>query len=108
LTGNQGAFRSAFLIKAGLGKDAFVGTSVLVSAIVDIIRLAIYGASIFGQNFGAVPSGVWGLVAAACVAAFAGAILGARLLRHMTLRVVRLIVAALMIAVGLALAAGMV
>src|SRR4030065_529039 len=29
LSGNQGAFRSAFLIKAGLDKQAFVGTSVV-------------------------------------------------------------------------------
>lgn len=32
LSGHQGALRSAFLIKAGLSKEAFVGTGVVVSA----------------------------------------------------------------------------
>lgn len=31
LSGNQGALRSAFLIKAGLTKEAFIGTAVVVS-----------------------------------------------------------------------------
>jgi uncharacterized membrane protein YfcA len=108
LTGNQGAFRTAFLIKSGLDKDAFVGTSVLVSAVVDIVRLVMYGASIFGENFGAMPAAVWPIVAAACLAACLGAILGARLLDNMTLHTVRLIVATLMVAVGFALAVGVV
>jgi len=30
LSGNQGAFRSAFLLGAGLGKDAFIATGVLL------------------------------------------------------------------------------
>ena len=35
LSGNQGALRSAFLIKAGLSKEAFIGTAVVVSTFVD-------------------------------------------------------------------------
>ena len=35
LSGNQGAFRSAFLIKAGLSKEAFVGTNAVSVVIVD-------------------------------------------------------------------------
>src|SRR3989337_2242513 len=35
LSGNQGALRSAFLIKAGLSKEAFIGTAVVVSSFVD-------------------------------------------------------------------------
>ena len=38
LTGNQGAVRSAFLIRAGLDKEAFVGTSVVSMVLVDIVR----------------------------------------------------------------------
>ncbi len=40
LSGNQGAFRSAFLIKSGLGKEAFVATGVVSAVIVDSVRLA--------------------------------------------------------------------
>src|SRR5690606_39601235 len=42
LSGNQGALRSAFLIKAGLSKEAFVGTAVVVSTFVDFTRLSVY------------------------------------------------------------------
>lgn len=42
LTGNQGAFRSAFLIKAGLAEEAFVGTGV-AAVVVDVVGLAVYG-----------------------------------------------------------------
>src|SRR5687767_7083135 len=34
LSGNQGALRTAFLIKAGLTKEAFIGTSVVISCFV--------------------------------------------------------------------------
>jgi uncharacterized membrane protein YfcA len=45
LSGNQGAFRSAFLIKSGLSKEAFIGTGVLIAALVDLSRLAVYAGS---------------------------------------------------------------
>jgi uncharacterized membrane protein YfcA len=108
LSGNQGAFRSAFLIKAGLGKEAFVGTGVIASAMVDLVRLAVYGASLRGGGFGGIPENFWSLVAAACLAAFAGATIGARLLPHVTLHTVRLVVAFMMIAIGFALIFGFV
>ncbi len=40
LSGNQGALRRAFLIKAGLSKEAFIATAVVVSTFVDITRKA--------------------------------------------------------------------
>jgi uncharacterized membrane protein YfcA len=107
LTGNQGAFRSAFLIKAGLSKSAFVGTGVIASAMVDLVRLIVYGASFARDGFGAIPQNLWAIVAAACLAAFAGATIGARLLPHVTLQTVRFIVAGLMIAIGVALIFGL-
>lgn len=42
LSGNQGALRSAFLINAGLSKEAFVATAVVVSTFVDFTRLSVY------------------------------------------------------------------
>lgn len=106
LTGNQGAFRTAFLVKAGLSKDAFVGTGVVSSVIVDTVRLTVYGLSFYTAQFAVLDRDVIAAVAVATVAAFAGAWLGARLLRKVTLRSVQIIVAAMMIAFGLALAAG--
>lgn len=108
LSGNQGAFRTAFLIKAGLDKDGFIATGVACAVIVDVARLAVYGLSTLTADFAAVPSGAEGVVAAATLSAFLGAYAGARLLKKITLRAIQILVAALMIVVGLGLAAGVI
>lgn len=106
LSGNQGAFRSAFLIKAGLDKKTFVATGVVSAVIVDTTRLSVYGMSYFTASFEALPDEVIGLVLAATAAAFTGAFIGARLLTKVTLRGVQIIVALCMIGVGVGLACG--
>jgi uncharacterized membrane protein YfcA len=108
LSGNQGAFRSAFLIKAGLSKEAFVATGVVSAVIVDTVRLAVYGVSQLTAHFEALPKDSIGVVIAATVAAFAGAFFGARLLGKVTLRTVQIIVAATMFVIGFGLAAGLI
>lgn len=107
LSGNQGALRSAFLIKAGLAKEAFVGTGTISTVIVDSVRLVVYGLSFYASQWAAVTSDVGGLVAAAIVSAFAGAYLAARLLKKVTVRFVQLTVALVMVVVGAGLAAGL-
>ena len=42
LSGHQGAFRSAYLLKAGLSKEAFIATGVVLACVVDASRLAVY------------------------------------------------------------------
>lgn len=42
LSGNQRTLRSAFLIRAGLFKKAFIATAVVLSTFVDLTKLAIY------------------------------------------------------------------
>ena len=108
LSGNQGAFRSAFLIKSGLGKQAFVATGVVSAVIVDCVRLSVYGLSYFAVRFEALPREIVGLVLIASLAAFTGAFVGARLLEKVTLRTVQIIVALCMIGVGIGLAAGLI
>ncbi len=107
LSGNQGAFRSAFLIKAGLSKEAFVGTNAVSVVIVDTVRLFAYGVSFHTASWAALPEGLGPLVGAATLAAFAGAFLGARLLKKVTLKFVQIIVTGMMIVVGAGLAAGL-
>lgn len=41
LSGHQGALRTAFLIRAGLPKEVFVGTMVVSAVVVDLSRLLI-------------------------------------------------------------------
>jgi uncharacterized membrane protein YfcA len=108
LSGNQGAFRSAFLVKAGLAKDAFVGTNVVSATIVDTARLVVYGMSFYAAQFMALKSDITAPVLVATGSAFVGAWLGARLLQKVTLRVVQVTVAVAMLAVGSAMVAGIV
>lgn len=106
LSGNQGALRAAFLIRAGLDKNAFVGTGVVCSVIVDTLRIAVYGATFIGGASGLLDPQLQRLVLVAIVAAFSGAFIGVRLLQKVTLRFVQLTVAWLMMLIGVLLAAG--
>jgi len=108
LSGNQGAFRSAFLIKAVHNKDAFVATGVVAAVIVDITRLTIYGASYLMGNLSAWPKELTEVVIAATLAAFFGAYLATRLLKKITYRTVQIIVSIAMIWVGIGLSAGII
>jgi uncharacterized protein len=42
LSGHQGAFRSAFLIRLGLPKESFIATGVAISAAIDVSRITAY------------------------------------------------------------------
>lgn len=108
LSGNQGAFRSAFLIRSGLGKEAFVATGVVSAIIVDTVRLSIYGVSYFTTSFQALSKEIIGLVIAAMSAAFLGAFIGTRLLKRVTIRGLQIAVAVCMFAVGTGLCAGLI
>ncbi len=106
LSGNQGAFRSAFLLKAGLGKEAFVATGVVAAVVVDTVRLFVYGLSFYATDFAAIRGDVASAVVTAILAAAVGAYIATRLLEKVTLRAVQLVVALMMIFVGLGLASG--
>ena len=104
LSGNQGALRSAFLIKAGLSKEAFIATSVVVSTFVDFTRLSVYATRFtktgLHENLG--------LVACATIAATAGAYIGNRLLKKVTLKFIQSLVAIMLIVLSIALGAGLI
>ena len=102
LSGHQGAFRSAYLLKAGLSKEAFIATGVVLACAVDASRLAVYAGHLARPE---VSAKAW-LVAWASVSAFEGAWIGRKLVRKGTLEGVRRAVAWMMAAVALGLAAG--
>jgi hypothetical protein len=94
LSGNQGALRSAFLLKAGLSKDAFVATGVVSAVIVDAVRLVVYGTALFAGQFSQAQGQALALpVAVGTICAFIGAFVGKRILEKVTLRTVQFIVA---------------
>ncbi|MBP6006756.1 MAG: sulfite exporter TauE/SafE family protein [Rhodoferax sp.] len=107
LSGKQGAIRSAFLVKAGLSKEAYVGTGALCTVLVDVVRLAVYG-SMLGTHLLMVERDRTGLaVLVATGSAFVGAYFGKRLLKKVTLRAVELAVATMMVLIGSGLASGL-
>jgi hypothetical protein len=107
LSGIQGALRSAFLIKAGLSKDAFVATGVVCAVLVDLARLLVYGNSQMVTTADAVAGEAAVTVMAAAASAFAGALVGARLLKDLTLTSVQVTVSIMLVGIGVALAAGL-
>lgn len=103
LSGNQGALRSAFLIKAGLHKEAFIGTAVVVSVFVDITRLGIYSTHIHNSNIAdKIP-----LITCATLSAIAGTFLGNKLLKKITLKSLQIFVAIMLIIIAIALGCGL-
>jgi uncharacterized membrane protein YfcA len=103
LSGNQGALRTAFLIKAGLSKEAFIGTAVVVSTFVDFTRLSVY-ASRFSKS--GLQENIT-VVICATLAAIAGAFIGNKLLKKITLKFIQKLVAVMLIVLSLALGSGL-
>jgi uncharacterized membrane protein YfcA len=103
LSGHQGALRSAFLVQAGLSKESFIATGVVISLLVDIPRLLVYS-----LNFHLLQLHEINLLAAVVGAAFAGACLGNRLVKKMTLRFIQALVALMLLGIAMALGAGVI
>ncbi|MES2557139.1 MAG: sulfite exporter TauE/SafE family protein [Bacteroidota bacterium] len=104
LSGNQGALRSVFLLRAGLGKESFIATGVIIACLIDTARLFIYIPPIIQQH----EQFDFTLLTAATLSAFAGAFLGNKLLKKITVSTLKISVACLLIAFGCLLAAGIV
>lgn len=102
LSGNQGALRSAFLIKAGLSKEAFIGTAVVVSTFVDFTRLGVYASNISSQGI----TDNLPIILIATSAAILGAFLGNKLLKKVTIDFIQTIVAVMLIVLSISMAAG--
>lgn len=105
LTGQQGALRSVFLLKAGLSAPAMIATGSVIAAAVDLARLPLYASQIAAGGLSS-QAGLW--IGLSCLAAFAGAALGFTRLKAARVGSVRLAVAALMAAGGAALVTGVI
>jgi len=97
ISGHQGAFRSAFLTKAGLTKEQFIGTSNSIALLIDVTRISVYAKTldlVALQN-------EKGLLITGVVFAFAGTYFGKELLKKTTLKGIQRIVGALLLLLGL-------
>ena len=102
LAGMQGALRSAFLIKAGLTKEAYVATGAAIAFLIDVSRLTIYARLILAEQ----ESFDYMLLGAAILAAFLGAAIGNRLLPKVKMTGIQVIVAVMLFLVGIGLISG--
>ncbi|MBF0203818.1 MAG: sulfite exporter TauE/SafE family protein [Desulfamplus sp.] len=104
LSGHQGAFRSMFLIKAGLSKEQFIATGVVLAVMVDFARMVIYGweAVLSGKSV------EWSLVLVATISAFIGAFFGVRLIKKMTVRSIQIMVSVLLTVVAFGMICGII
>jgi hypothetical protein len=109
LSGHQGALRTAFLMRLGLSKEAFIGTVVLSAVVVDIFRLAVYGVTFLPRDLESMPTGsAKGLVLAGVLSAFAGSFIGARFLKKLTMQTIQIIVGTLLVLLALGLGLGVI
>ena len=103
ISGMQGALRSAFLIRADLSKEAFIGTGVVVATLIDIARLGVYSEALFNQR----AEFDYGILSGAVLSAFAGAALGNRFLRKLTFATLQRIVGIMLAIVAVGLMGGL-
>lgn len=104
LSGHQGALRSAFLVRAGLSKEGFIATGVVIACLVDVTRLSVYGRHF--QSTGI--SEHLALLMASIISALAGVLIGRYLLGSMTMKSIQLIVSVLLLIMALGLGSGMI
>ena len=94
---------SIFLIKIGLDKKVFIGTTVVISSLVDFTRLSVYTTNLYNLNlndysavgFFAISSGV------------IGSYLGNKLLKKVTLKSIKILVAFMILFLAMALLIGL-
>jgi uncharacterized membrane protein YfcA len=91
-SGHQGALRTAFLIRTGMSKEAFLATGAAITLGVDLTRISRY---LSPEHLYAIEK-QWILLLAGVISASLGTILGNRLLKKTTLQSLKMIVAVFM------------
>lgn len=89
LSGNQGALRSAFLMRANLSKEQFIATGVVIAVLIDLSRLTIYSGDLI-QHHNELD---YTLLISATLSAFIGAFIGNKLLKKITVKFLQSFVA---------------
>jgi hypothetical protein len=103
LSGHQGALRSMFLLKAGLGPEGYIATGVAIALLVDVARLGVYATQAPTWSVGLTA----GPLAVGVGSAVTGAWLGRRWLHKVTLAGLQRLVAGLLLAYAVGLGLGL-
>ncbi|MES2838012.1 MAG: sulfite exporter TauE/SafE family protein [Bacteroidota bacterium] len=104
LSGNQGALRSAFLIKLNLEKKVYIATGVVIACIVDLTRLPVY----FKNLSDDIMQNNLTLLVSCTLCAFVGAYVGNKLITKITIKTIQTIVSILLIIIAVSLAFGLI
>lgn len=107
LSGNQGALRSAFLLKTGLSKNAFVATGIASAISVDASRLIIYGI-IIPTDYATESQELIIPIIVGTVCALCGSFIGKQFIQKITIRIIHTIITATMMLIGTALLIGLI
>jgi uncharacterized protein len=102
-SGHQGALRSAFLIKSGLSKEAYIGTAVVLSTMIDVTRIGVYSSKINSIQI----ENHYTLVILSIISGILGAFVGNKLLTKITFKMIQIIVAYLLIGISICLGIGL-
>jgi uncharacterized membrane protein YfcA len=102
LSGNQGALRSMFLLKAGLSKESYIATGVLIACLVDISRLAVYTQNWTALNLDAQLS----LMIVAVISALGGSLLGKKYIQKITMKSMQRLIVVFLSCIALLLGSG--
>jgi uncharacterized protein len=104
LTGNQGAFRTMFLIRAKLSKEQFIATGSAFSFFVDLTRLSVYFRSFSQMDM----QNNITLLASACISALMGVLIGNQLLKKVDMKFIRYLVASTIFILGVLITLGVI
>ena len=96
LVGNQGGIRSAALLGFDIRRDAFIATATAIALLVDVFRMPVYAATQWRPILSA-----WPLMSAATVGVVTGTLIGKKILGWIPERTFRLLIAAVVLALGL-------
>lgn len=107
LSGNQGALRSAFLIKTEISKEAFIATGVIIAVLVDLTRLSVYGTTFFSLSNIQQDNSI-NLIIFAIFGGIVGALVGKAFLPKVTFRLIQVTVAGLLLLAGILIMLGII
>ncbi len=102
LSGHQGAFRSAFLLRSGISKEQFIASGVVIAMMVDVPRITVY-AGHFAEIRQNIP-----LLATAAASAFLGSYLGSRFIGKIEMKSIEMFVSLMLFGIAAALGLGMI
>lgn len=104
LSGNQGALRSAFLLRCGLSKTEFISTGIMIACLIDFTRLSVYFSRFVKVDFQQNSL----LLIVAVLFAFSGAYFGNKALKKITLEFIRWTVTIMISLLAIALGMGLI